>query len=129
MSLGEKIFSGTGRRAVTRYVVIDNAGQDVAWMALYPETGRTHQIRVHCSAIGSPIIGDRKYGARLATQEGLPFGKQTASSFESYYLRHPRKGLFLALKAEPHFMLETMRYFGFEKNLGDLADQPDLRNS
>ncbi|MEC9022762.1 MAG: RluA family pseudouridine synthase [Pseudomonadota bacterium] len=125
----EKIFSGTGRRAVTRYAVIDNAGQDVAWMALYPETGRTHQIRVHCSAIGSPIIGDRKYGARLAIQQGLPFGNRLHLHSRAIKLQHPRKGL-LELKAEPpHFMFETMKYFGFERNLGDLVDQPDLRNS
>ena len=125
----EKIVSGTGRRAVTRYVVIDNAGQDVAWMALYPETGRTHQIRVHCSAIGSPIIGDRKYGARLVTPERLPSGNRLHLHSRAITLEHPRKGL-LALKAEPpDFMLDTMRYFGFERNLGDLVDQPDRRKT
>lgn len=33
-----------------------------AWLALYPKTGRTHQLRVHCTSIGCPIIGDRIYG-------------------------------------------------------------------
>ena len=33
-----------------------------AWLALEPLTGRTHQLRVHCAAMGWPIVGDRIYG-------------------------------------------------------------------
>jgi tRNA pseudouridine32 synthase/23S rRNA pseudouridine746 synthase len=33
-----------------------------AWLELHPHTGRTHQIRAHCAAIGHPIIGDAIYG-------------------------------------------------------------------
>jgi tRNA pseudouridine32 synthase / 23S rRNA pseudouridine746 synthase len=36
---------------------------DLAWLALVPLTGRTHQLRVHCAALGFPIIGDAIYGA------------------------------------------------------------------
>ena len=32
-------------------------------MNLFPKTGRTHQLRVHCAAIGHPIVGDKLYGA------------------------------------------------------------------
>jgi tRNA pseudouridine32 synthase/23S rRNA pseudouridine746 synthase len=34
----------------------------VAWLALEPLTGRTHQLRVHCAAMGWPILGDNIYG-------------------------------------------------------------------
>ncbi len=53
-----------GREAVTRYKVLKNANGR-ACVALYPLTGRTHQLRVHCAHIqglGNPIVGDRLYG-------------------------------------------------------------------
>jgi len=34
----------------------------MTWLELNPETGRTHQIRVHCAAAGCPVIADRLYG-------------------------------------------------------------------
>jgi tRNA pseudouridine32 synthase/23S rRNA pseudouridine746 synthase len=37
-------------------------GRAVAWLALSPLTGRTHQLRVHCAAMGFPIVGDQIYG-------------------------------------------------------------------
>ncbi|HYC24878.1 MAG TPA: RNA pseudouridine synthase [Roseiarcus sp.] len=37
-------------------------GEDAAWLALNPLTGRTHQLRVHCAALGWPILGDAIYG-------------------------------------------------------------------
>ena len=55
-----------GRRAVTHYRVRERLGSgDVkaALLELQLETGRTHQIRVHCAAIGHPIVGDPTYGA------------------------------------------------------------------
>ena len=50
-----------GRRAVTRYAV-RAVGPSVALVELAPETGRTHQIRVHLAAAGHPIVGDDLYG-------------------------------------------------------------------
>ena len=49
------------KHAVTRYAVVAEAGQRTAWVALRPETGRTHQLRVHMAALGTAILGDRKY--------------------------------------------------------------------
>lgn len=51
-----------GQRAITRYTVIA-AAADRAWVRLFPETGRTHQLRVHLAHLGAPILGDRLYGA------------------------------------------------------------------
>ncbi len=47
--------------AHTRYVVLAQAGQKAAWVALRPETGRTHQLRYHMAAIGYAIAADHKY--------------------------------------------------------------------
>jgi RluA family pseudouridine synthase len=50
-----------GQRAVTRYVLEDQQGS-FQLVRLYPETGRTHQLRVHLAHLGAPILGDRLYG-------------------------------------------------------------------
>jgi tRNA pseudouridine32 synthase/23S rRNA pseudouridine746 synthase len=42
----------------------------LTWLALEPVTGRTHQLRVHCAAMGWPILGDSIYGK--APREGGP---------------------------------------------------------
>lgn len=51
----------TGKPSATRVSVAARAGE-VRLLALRPETGRTHQIRVHAAAVGCPILGDRPYG-------------------------------------------------------------------
>jgi 23S rRNA pseudouridine1911/1915/1917 synthase len=50
-----------GQRAVTRYA-LDEADDRWQLVRLWPETGRTHQLRVHLAHLGSPILGDRLYG-------------------------------------------------------------------
>ncbi|HML11357.1 MAG TPA: RluA family pseudouridine synthase [Stellaceae bacterium] len=55
-----------GKDAVTYYAVVDSAGDRASWLALLPLTGRTHQLRAHCAAIGTPILGDGKYGGAAA---------------------------------------------------------------
>ncbi len=52
-----------GREAVTTYRVIKRLG-GLTLLQLQPQTGRTHQIRVHLSAIGHPVVGDKVYGGR-----------------------------------------------------------------
>ncbi|MBI2234233.1 MAG: RluA family pseudouridine synthase [Micavibrio aeruginosavorus] len=51
-----------GKFARTEFKVIERAAKKAAFLALWPRTGRTHQLRVHCQAAGFPIIGDEKYG-------------------------------------------------------------------
>ena len=56
-----------GKDAVTKYTVERFAhvhDEDISLVALFPETGRTHQIRVHCKYINHPIIGDFQYAGR-----------------------------------------------------------------
>jgi tRNA pseudouridine32 synthase / 23S rRNA pseudouridine746 synthase len=50
-----------GQKAITTWKVCGR-GDGLAWLALEPVTGRTHQLRVHTSAMGWPIVGDNIYG-------------------------------------------------------------------
>ena len=47
--------------AVTEWKIM-RRGEEYSWLELYPKTGRTHQIRVHCRSLGCPVIGDWVYG-------------------------------------------------------------------
>ncbi|WP_264048613.1 RluA family pseudouridine synthase [Methylobacterium flocculans] len=58
-----------GDPALTRFVVLGRGG-GLTWLALSPVTGRTHQLRVHCAAMGYPILGDPIYGT--APRSGGP---------------------------------------------------------
>lgn len=55
------VVDGSGKVAVTDWRVVDTAGA-FSWLELAPRTGRTHQVRVHCSVLGCPVLGDAIYG-------------------------------------------------------------------
>jgi len=55
------VVDSAGQHAVTDYRVLA-AHDGRAWLELRPRTGRTHQVRVHCAALGCPVAGDAAYG-------------------------------------------------------------------
>lgn len=60
--VGEKMEpSDEGKKAVTRFKVLDTAGEKFTLLTAEPLTGRTHQIRAHMECAGCPILGDSKY--------------------------------------------------------------------
>ena len=56
--------SSMGRPSETSFEVVESYWE-VSQLNLHPKTGRTHQIRVHCAAIGHPIVGDETYGSNI----------------------------------------------------------------
>lgn len=94
-----------GQVAVTGWRVLGRA-EGLAWMELTPETGRTHQLRVHCAASGWPILGDPLYGAAegggmhlLARAIALPLDPPIAA--EAPPPPHMRAGLAACGWADP----------------------------
>ncbi|WP_336488036.1 RluA family pseudouridine synthase [Methylobacterium nigriterrae] len=70
---------GEGRHAVTHYRVESALGPEVALVRCRLETGRTHQIRVHLSHRGHPLLGDGVYGSAFKTKAArLPEGARAA---------------------------------------------------
>ena len=56
------VIDAAGQAARTEWRVRGRAA-GMSWLELHPRTGRTHQIRVHCAALGCPILGDPVYAA------------------------------------------------------------------
>jgi tRNA pseudouridine32 synthase/23S rRNA pseudouridine746 synthase len=58
----QKIDRENGKPSLTCWTVLERL-PDATLLALYPKTGRTHQLRLHCAAIGHAILGDRFYAS------------------------------------------------------------------
>lgn len=113
---GERVAADerTGKRAVTFYRVIKAAGQRAAWLALMPVTGRTHQLRAHAALLGTPILGDGKYGGKAAFLAGLKAARRLHLHARAIALPHPRGGELKVVAPLPEHMLESWRFFGFD---------------
>jgi 23S rRNA pseudouridine955/2504/2580 synthase len=98
-------------RATTDYRTLDHAGQKFAWLELTPLTGRTHQLRVHCAAFGTPILGDTKYAR--TDQESPPDASELHLHARALRLPHPAGGTLLVEVDPPPHMRATFRMLGF----------------
>lgn len=95
-----------GKPAVTHYRVLERFAQNT-YVQLTLETGRTHQIRVHLSHIGYPLVGDPKYGGRLKLppqstpelKEALRNFKRQALHAQRLALTHPITSIALSWEA------------------------------
>ena len=105
-----------GKKAVTDFEIIEQAGKDIAFVAFYPRTGRTHQIRVHASIIGAPILGDYKYN-----ENPIPFDDSAIDLYDGLHLhareiafRHPvtKKEMIINAPLSNAF-LKSWKSFGF----------------
>ena len=114
--VGEYVETGAKadvvRTARTRFAVVDHAANRVTWLALMPLTGRTHQLRAHAGAIGTPILGDGKYGGGGAFVTGLP--RQMHLHAQRLIAPHPAGGWIDADAALPPHMAETFDTMGFD---------------
>jgi RluA family pseudouridine synthase len=97
-----------GQKAVTDYRVLGIA-EHCAWLELRPRTGRTHQLRVHCAALGCPVVGDPVYGNSAAKE---PLQLYARSVKLPLYPARPR--LEITAPVPPH-MIKPLERLGYEE--------------
>ena len=108
-----------GKHAVTYYRVIDGAADQASWLALLPVTGRTHQLRAHCAAIGTPILGDAKYGTAASHLAAVPGAHRLHLHARAIAIPHPQGGILRVTAPLPPHMRQSWQFFGFP---GDVED-------
>ena len=112
-----------GKPALTRYRVLKTFGGAVALVECRLETGRTHQIRVHMTSIGHPLVGDPRYGrGRTAPMKGLTEEqRQTLTMFPRQALHAFQLGFMHPVTHERHIF-----YSEFPNDIMELIE--DLEN-
>ena len=104
------------KEAVTHYEVIEAFGE-VTYLKAHLETGRTHQIRVHMSHIGHPLIGDETYGGGK-----IRFEKQHAALLDGQIL-HARRLMLTHPRTKEEMTFEAPLPDNFERLLEILRNQ------
>jgi 23S rRNA pseudouridine955/2504/2580 synthase len=109
---GHSQLEDEGDPAITAYETLDTVGKKFSLVALSPYTGRTHQLRVHTASLGTPILGDEKYGVERSQVENFP--EKLHLHARALMLPHPAGGI-LSLEADlPAHMRETFSRLGFD---------------
>jgi len=101
------------KEALTEYAVMATAGTEFAWVAARPITGRTHQIRVHLASLGTPIVGDFKYGGTDVRGRGDIADKLHLHA-RSIDIGRPDGGRLQATAPLPPHMVKSWRLLGFD---------------
>ncbi len=105
----KKMETGHGRTACTHFEVLER-GKNWTYLKLHPETGRTHQIRVHLASIHHPILGDKLYGGKNPNPGKLKMDRQAlhASKLE---LIHPISRKNFSFSTKIPFDMESFLQF------------------
>lgn len=122
---GERVMSVSeekGKMALTYYQVMESAHDKLAWVAFWPRTGRTHQIRVHALEMGCPLLGDYKYCRDQHLLKELPdLPDMLHLHARRIILPHPVTGKKLDITAPLDTnMRKTWKFFSF--NPDDKSD-------
>ncbi|KAB7790519.1 RluA family pseudouridine synthase [Bifidobacterium leontopitheci] len=88
----------SGKPAVTHWDVMERFGE-ATLVSVNLETGRTHQIRVHFSSIGHPLVGDPMYGANPVTAQELGLERQWLHAMKLEF-KHPRTHVWTTVESQ-----------------------------
>jgi len=118
------------KSATTHYAVMGTAANQYAWVALRPVTGRTHQLRAHLAHLGTPIVGDFKYGGENAKGLG-ELEDRLHLHARSIDMAHPEGGRLRATAPLPAHMVHAWRLFGFnpEETSEPFPDEPPSKKT
>lgn len=97
------------QKAITDYRVLDKAGKKFALLELSPHTGRMHQLRAHCLALGTPIMGDEVYGGVFSEH----FAQQLHLHARRLAFPHPEGGTLVVEAPLSSHMVSGLQYLGF----------------
>lgn len=103
------------KSAITLYQVMESALDKISFVALWPVTGRTHQLRAHLAHLGTPILGDRLYGKE--TRVSLPMdelGKGLHLHARRLIIPHPRRGVIDVSAPLSKEMKKTWKWLNFD---------------
>ena len=96
----QRVDQEIGKPALTRYEVLaHDPAADTSRVRLLPETGRSHQLRVHMAALGHPILGDELYADKVSQRRS---GRLLLHAHRLQF-RHPVTGEWLAIESEVPF--------------------------
>ncbi|RLQ87832.1 RluA family pseudouridine synthase [Notoacmeibacter ruber] len=112
--------------AISTYKVIEHVGQELAWVRMEPETGRTHQLRVHALHMGHPIIGDPKYFEADQNWE-FPGGIQNKLHLHARRIRipHPDGGMVDVTAPLPPHMIQSWNLLGFDEGTAEKVEESE----
>lgn len=103
----------TGKHAVTHFKVLERyLISDITYVEVYLETGRTHQIRVHFSHIGHPVLGDSVYGGK---NHPIKTQNMFLHAYELKFLHPVTKNVIIARGEMPDYFNEELKGLGLLK--------------
>lgn len=101
-----------GKEAITHWDVMERFGE-ATLVSVNLETGRTHQIRVHFSSIGHPLVGDSMYGANPQLSETLGLERQWLHAMQLEF-RHPHTHVWTTVRS--HYPVDLQHALDVMRN-------------
>ena len=103
-----------GTPAITHYTVKESVPRSVSLLEMMPVTGKTHQLRVHALSLGTPILGDGKYGGKAAFIDGISNKLHLHAHLLTLPTGMAKQQSFIA--PLPAHMRESFAFFGWKVN-------------